>query len=96
MIIDIVNMMAEAAAYVPTTAAEALKAAAAEHVNGSFTLGVAAGGAGIGVGLVGLGATQAVGRNPGAKGDIMVIAILGFAFAEACAIYALVFAFMGR
>ena len=96
MITEIVSMMADAAAFVPTTAAEAIRAATSEHVNGSFTLGVAAAGAGIGVGLVGLGATQAVGRNPGAKGDIMTIAILGMAFAEACAIYALVLAFMGR
>ena len=86
MISQIVSMMAEVTPEI----------AKLTSLNGSFTLGVAAAGAGIGVGLVGLGATQAVGRNPGAKGDIMVIAILSMALAEACAIYALVLAFMGR
>ena len=89
MISHIVSMMAQAAEITP-------EIAKLTSLNGSFTLGVAAAGAGIGVGLVGLGATQAVGRNPGAKGDIMTIAILSMALAEACAIYALVLAFMGR
>jgi F-type H+-transporting ATPase subunit c len=63
--------------------------------NGSFTLGVAGAGAGIGIGLVGYGATQAVGRNPGAFGNILTIAIIGMALAEAIAIYGLILAFRG-
>ena len=59
-----------------------------------LSLGIAGAGAGIGVGLVGMAAAQAVGRNPTAKGDILTIAILGMAFAEAIAIYALVAAFV--
>ena len=62
--------------------------------NGSFTLGVAGAGAGIGIGLVGYGATQAVGRNPGAFGNILTVAIIGMALAEAIAIYGLVLALM--
>jgi len=46
-------------------------------------------GAGIGVGLTGLGAASAVGRNPGAATPILVQAILAIAFAEAIVFYAL-------
>jgi F-type H+-transporting ATPase subunit c len=51
-------------------------------------IGVAAAGAALGVGLIGLGAVMAVGRNPGASNKIMVQAILAIAFAEACVFYA--------
>lgn len=50
-------------------------------------------GAAIGVALVGAKAAEAVGRNPGASGKILVQAILGMALAEAIAFYAL---FLGR
>ncbi len=52
-------------------------------------IGLAACGAAIGVGLIGLGATLAVGRNPGASNKILVQAILAIAFAEACVFYAI-------
>jgi F-type H+-transporting ATPase subunit c len=51
-------------------------------------------GGGIGVGLAALGATQAMGRNPDATGTIQTNMILGFAFAEATSIYALVIAML--
>jgi F-type H+-transporting ATPase subunit c len=50
-------------------------------------------GAGIGVGIVGGKAAEAVGRNPSAFGSILVMAIIGMALAEAIAIYGLVIAF---
>ncbi len=46
-------------------------------------------GAAVGVGLVGAKAVEAVGRNPGASGKILVQAILGMALAEAVAFYSL-------
>lgn len=46
-------------------------------------------GAAIGVGMVGMKASEAVGRNPGASGKILVQAIIGMALAEAVAFYAL-------
>ncbi len=49
--------------------------------------------AAIGVGLVGAKAVEAVGRNPGASGKILVQSIIGMALAEAVAFYAL---FLGR
>lgn len=45
--------------------------------------------AAIGVGLVGMKATEAVGRNPAASGKILVQSILGMALAEAVAFYSL-------
>lgn len=66
------------------------------EINGSITLALAGMGAGIGIGLVGYGATQAVGRNPGAFGNILTIAIIGMALAEAIAIYGLILAFQGK
>lgn len=86
---DILSMLADAAA-------SSVDIAKASNANGSFTLGVAGAGAGIGIGLIGFGAAQAVGRNPGAFGNILTISIIGMALAEAIAIYALVLAFQGR
>jgi ATP synthase F0 subunit c len=51
-------------------------------------------GAGAGIGIVVGGAVQAMGRNPDASGNIQVNMILGIAFAEAVAIYALVIALL--
>jgi len=47
----------------------------------------------ISVGLIGSKAMEAIGRNPEAAGKIFVPMLLGMAFAEAIAIYALVVAF---
>ena len=49
--------------------------------------------AGIGPGVAGYGAS-AVGRNPGAKGDIMSTMLLGQAVAETTGLYGLAIAFI--
>lgn len=59
------------------------------ELTGNFHVGQAAFGAAIGVGLVGMKASEAVGRNPGAATKILVQAILAIAFAEAIVFYAL-------
>jgi F-type H+-transporting ATPase subunit c len=59
------------------------------EVTGRMDIGLAALGAAIGVGLIGMGASSAVGRNPGAATPILVQAILAIAFAEAIVFYAL-------
>jgi len=69
---------------------------AAQNFNGPFALGIAGAGAAIGIGLIGMGAAQAIGRNPGATGKILMLSIIGMGLAEAIAIYALILAFMGR
>jgi F-type H+-transporting ATPase subunit c len=58
-------------------------------MNGSLHVGLAALGAALGVGLIGMKASEAVGRNPDASTKILVQSILAIAFAEAIVFYAL-------
>jgi len=58
-------------------------------MNGSLHVGLAALGAALGVGLIGMKASEAVGRNPDASTKILVQSILSIAFAEAIVFYAL-------
>ena len=58
-------------------------------MTGSLHVALAALGAAIGVGLIGMSAATAVGRNPGASTKILVQSILAIAFAEAIVFYAL-------
>ena len=57
-----------------------------------LAIGLGAIGPGIGVGLLAAKALESIGRNPDAVGIIQQNMILGIAFAEAIAIYALVMA----
>jgi F-type H+-transporting ATPase subunit c len=52
-------------------------------------VGLAAMGAALAVGMIGMKAAEAVGRNPGASTKILVQAILAIALAEAIVFYAL-------
>ena len=56
---------------------------------GNIHVGLAALGAAIAVGIIGMKASEAVGRNPGASTKIMVQPILAIAFAEAIVFYSL-------
>ncbi len=47
----------------------------------------------ISIGLIGYAAMNNIGRNPDAAGKLFVPMLLGMAFAEAIAIYALIIAF---
>jgi F-type H+-transporting ATPase subunit c len=58
-------------------------------MSGNLHIGLAALGAAIGVGLIGMSASEAVGRNPVASTKILVQSILAIAFAEAIVFYAL-------
>ena len=64
----------------------------ARNLAAALAIGLGAIGPGIGVGIVGGKAMEAMGRNPEAAGLIQTNMILGIAFAEAIAIYALVIA----
>jgi len=48
----------------------------------------------IGIGVIGMKAVAAIGRNPEAQSKILPAMLLGMAFAEALGIYALVVAFI--
>lgn len=62
-------------------------AQATSGVTGSLHVAFGAAAAAIGVGMIGTKAVEAVGRNPGASGKILVQSILGMALAEAVAFY---------
>lgn len=47
------------------------------------------------VGLIGFKAMEAIGRNPEATNKVLPPMLIGMAFAEAIAIYALILAFTG-
>lgn len=48
------------------------------------------------IGLIGLKAMEAIGRNPDAASKILPPMLLGMAFAEAIAIYSLILAFVAK
>ena len=58
-------------------------------MNGSLHIGLAALGAALAVGLIGMRASEAVGRNPEASTKVLVQSILAIAFAEAIVFYTL-------
>lgn len=59
------------------------------ELTGSLHVAAAAAGAAIGVGMIGMKASEAVGRNPGAATKILVQAILSTAFAEGIVFFAI-------
>jgi F-type H+-transporting ATPase subunit c len=79
MITELIVMAQEGAAHAP---------AAATGITGNLAAGVAAMGAALGVGLAGSKAVEAVGRNPGAFGNILVLGIIAMALAEGLGIMA--------
>ncbi len=78
---------------VVTTATDLLPAVAPlfdKNFAMAFVMGIGALGPGIGIGIIGGKAVEAIGRNPEASSKIQTPMILMAAFAEAVAIYALV------
>ena len=59
------------------------------EISGNIHVGLAALGGALGVGLIGMKASEAVGRNPGAATQILVQAILSTAFAEGIVFFAI-------
>jgi F-type H+-transporting ATPase subunit c len=57
--------------------------------------GLAAVGAGIGIGQIGKGATEGIARQPEAANDIRATMLIAAAFVEAVALFACVIAFLG-
>ena len=65
-----------------------------ENLPAAIAIGLGTLGPGIAVGMIGMKALEAVGRNPEAQSKVLPVMLLGMAFAEAMAIYALVIAFV--
>ena len=66
----------------------------AKMLGAGLAIGLGLIGPGIGIGILGAAAMNAIGRNPEARAAIQVNMILAIAFAEALGIYALVAAIM--
>ncbi|OGK16053.1 ATP synthase F0 subunit C [Candidatus Roizmanbacteria bacterium RIFCSPHIGHO2_01_FULL_39_12b] len=67
-----------------------MDAEAGKLLGTALAIGLGAIGPGIGIGIIGGKAVEAIGRNPEAESKVRTTMILGIAFAEAVAIYALV------
>jgi F-type H+-transporting ATPase subunit c len=67
-----------------------------KSIGAGLTIAIGTIGPGIGIGLIAARAVEAIGRNPEAQGRIQQMMILGIAFTEALAIFALLFAFIIR
>ncbi len=67
---------------------------AAKILGMALAVGLGVLGPGIGIGIVGGKALEAIGRNPEASGQIQTTMFIGIAFAEALAIFALVVGFI--
>jgi len=80
MITELMTMAAEVVEHAPVVSS---------GVTGNIASGLGAMGAALGVGLAGSKAVEAVGRNPGAFGNILVIGIIAMALAEGLGVMAL-------
>ena len=67
---------------------------AAKEIGSALAIGLGAIGPGIGIGLIGSKAMEAMGRNPEVTSTIQTNMILGIAFAESIAIFSLVIALL--
>lgn len=63
-------------------------------LSAGLTMGLAAVGAAIAIAMFGSKSLEALARQPEIKGDIQKLTVLGFAFIEALALYALLIAFV--
>ena len=62
-------------------------------LTGGILVAIGGFGPALAIGFIGAKAVEAIGRNPEASGKIMVNMLIAMAFAEAIAIYSLIFAF---
>ena len=84
----------EALLFLAASVAAQIEENAAKMLGAGLAIGLGLIGPGIGIGILGAAAMNAIGRNPEARGAIQTNMILGIAFAEALGIYALVAAIM--
>jgi F-type H+-transporting ATPase subunit c len=82
MIMELITMAQETAANAAHAAPEAL------GMGRGLVAGLSGLGAALGVGLIGSKAAEAVGRNPGAFGNVLTMSIIGMALAEGLGIIA--------
>ncbi len=71
-----------------------MDAESAKMIGAAIAIGLGAIGPGLGIGILFSKALEAIGRNPEAQPKIQLTMLLGIAFTEAIAIYALVISLM--
>lgn len=71
-----------------------MDAAAMKELGAALAIGLGTIGPGIGIGLIGSKAMEAMGRNPEAAGTVQTNMILAIAFAESMGIFSLVIALL--
>ncbi len=64
-----------------------------ENLPAAIAIGLGTLGPGIAIGVIGMKAMEAVGRNPDVYSKVLPLMLLGMAFAEAIAIYGLIISF---
>ena len=69
---------------------------AAKLLSTALAIGLGVFGPGIGIGMIGAKAVEALGRNPEAESTVRTTMILAIVFAESLAIFSLVIAFILR
>jgi len=89
---NVTRNMVQSRGIVAESAAAAMVAAAKIQGAGMATIGLA--GAGVGIGTVFGALIQGVARNPSLRGQLFQYAVLGFAFAEATGLFALMMSFL--
>jgi len=62
-------------------------------ITGGIIIAIGSLGPGIGLGLIGFKATEAIGKNPDAYGKVLSVMLIAMAFTEAIAIYSLLTVF---
>ena len=92
MPLEILLSMASSVAAQEEVVRETISADVMKLLAAGIAIGLGVIGPGIGIGLLGAAAMNAIGRNPEARGAILTNMILAIAFAEALGIYALVVA----
>jgi F-type H+-transporting ATPase subunit c len=83
---SLLNLMLQ----VGTDAGQAIVDVSKSHLGGAIGAGLAAIGAGIGIGQIGKGAVEAIARQPEAANDIRANMILTAAFVEGVALFAVI------
>lgn len=92
LIVTGLSILASATAFAQEAGGSAIGDEGAKQLAAALAIGIGAIGPGLGIGLAASKGLEAIGRNPEAAGTIQTVMILGLAFAEAIAIYALVVA----
>jgi F-type H+-transporting ATPase subunit c len=94
MLVGMLFLASTGTAAAQAAADNEFSASGMKFVAAGLAMGLGAIGPGVGIGLLGGKAMEALGRNPEAAGTIQTNMILAIAFAEAIGIYALVVAIL--